>query len=337
MVHFPTVYRGPSTGDDGNRYYYDVILQILGDAERGCVVLLDPDGAIDREIEQAIAAWPPRHKKRVQLLRAQLKKRHRLITLASSARAAGCRRSGCAAAAGVAACSAAETPWVILPDSCAAGASCLTPTRRVLRIDEYTTSELVERVRRLDVRHIPAETPLAAFETEVIRPLFRYTKHVKVFDRWIGRSMLEANLRGDERPNWFLTSLAWLFDQFAVWSAPRDGRLFEVTTGIRIDSPQSRSVGIQISRQFAEWARELTARHGPDGPVLQLRVKEEAAGRELPHDRFLITDQIALNVTGGFDLLRGARGRQWVREATLSQEREPGAIELGFRARPDLR
>lgn len=54
----------------------------------------------------------------------------------------------------------------------------------------------------------------------------------------------------------------------------------------------------------------------------------------MPHDRFLVTNQVTVSVGRGFNLLFGRQSR--LQDVTISYCSEPGKIEQQVRNLPDL-
>jgi hypothetical protein len=66
-----------------------------------------------------------------------------------------------------------------------------------------------------------------------------------------------------------------------------------------------------------------------------LIIKDETQGSQMPHDRFLVTNQVAVSIGRGFNLLFGGSSRL-VRDVTVAYCSEPGKVEQYVRTLPDL-
>ena len=133
------------------------------------------------------------------------------------------------------------------------------------------------------------------FEEKVLIPIFDRAKHVKIFDRNIGHIT-----KGTLPDNYRLT-LEWMINIFTQLSSEGE-RTFEITSGVDTrfsDSTKNTGDIVDALRQFES---EVKDKHG--FPI-KVNIKKETHDNQLPHARYLITDQIGLLIERGFDLLWG--------------------------------
>ncbi len=69
-------------------------------------------------------------------------------------------------------------------------------------------------------------------------------------------------------------------------------------------------------------------------PRFKLIVKDETKGEEFMHDRFMITDKLAISMGRGVGLLSDKEG--WLRDFNIACCSEPDKIDAAVRKLPDL-
>jgi hypothetical protein len=202
-------------------------------------------------------------------------------------------------------------------------------------IGRYLASDEHFGLRGDVTRTFDSRTPLATVENELLAPLFRYTKTVKVFDRWIGGSYDHENHRR------FRESIAWLYHVFSDCSKVTGRRRFEVTTGVVLPSANSYAATQEWQRARAA-ARELAAfakreqEARSDNPTFTIVVKQDSHGEAgLEHDRYLSTDQTLLLISRGFDLLR-KDGKSTNQFSVSTCSVDPGSVERSFSQHPTI-
>jgi hypothetical protein len=84
-----------------------------------------------------------------------------------------------------------------------------------------------------------------------------------------------------------------------------------------------------IAAELRKFASHLSAQHGF---TLTMTVKEDTGRARMPHGRYLFTDQIALLVERGFDLLMGG---DRIRDVEISLAADPSSVEHEMRDLPD--
>jgi hypothetical protein len=137
------------------------------------------------------------------------------------------------------------------------------------------------------------------FEKRILRPVFAHAKHVKIIDRYVGGRGNRRGIGDDYR-----RSLNWMLEVFMNSALPTAGRSFEVYCGL-YSAPHS-NYGSARGEEFdavRESLRSFEKEKRDAGAPLTIIIKRESPEREMPHARHLLTDQVALLVERGFDLL----------------------------------
>src|SRR5262245_22142350 len=85
-VHFPRAYEAREGPQQFVELYCAQVLQILHDADRNCVILLDSDHEILAGLSQAIQSYPPRYAQEAAKLLKRLMQNNRLIMLETTSK-----------------------------------------------------------------------------------------------------------------------------------------------------------------------------------------------------------------------------------------------------------
>ncbi len=346
-IHLPTLYdidRDAPTAD----LSYGACISILREVLENCVLLQDLNDRMLREIDAALKNWPSQRRKEARKVLTALKKRHRFVSVdLDYSIDQTCHRDGCRHALGIAA--VAKVPGVIGPLACACRSTCSNDAIQVLTPASYPFSLFSQQRRHaMDLEILAGESSGKIFEEDVWKPVFRYARHVRLFDRIVGREVtnrvmdvgtdrLMTYLAGIHKgeslpplvdvPRNFAEGLNWVFEQFLV-NAPPTG-VFELTTQVGPLNKDETSPG---KRQLAAAAcvLEQFAIQASGSPKAKQRktqfgmnVKVGKHNAEMPHALFLFTDQIALIVDRGFDLL----DRESVRDVFIKHVQDPGRVE----------
>ncbi len=345
-VHLPSLFAIDHDAQTA-KLSYAVCISILQDALENCVLVRDPDKQMQQELHSVLGRWPPQRRKEALTILKQLEKRNRFVFAPVTYGVdEGCSRVGCRHALGIAA--TLQAPGLIGPSSCLCRTTCSSEALRVITPEAYSRSSFANR-RRREVRHelLVGDSSARDFENKVLEPVFRYAKHVKLFDRVVGHrvSQLVENVGVDpleeylnqmnegadprpliEMPRNFAESLRWMFRQFLAHSPPAGS--FEFTTEVGpMDTwgrPGQRQLAAAacVLQQFASRESGTMMARQRKTPF-RMKVKLGKTTASMPHARFLFTDQISLVVDRGFDLLDGAN----IRDVFVNHAEDPGRVE----------
>jgi hypothetical protein len=201
---------------------------------------------------------------------------------------------------------------------------------KVIDVDEYTIDDaFCSLLEPRDHVFEHGEGKQHKFEQEILVPLLRDAKHVKISDRYIGRSILTQN--ADQ----YKLSLEWILNIFVQKS--RQPGIFEIYSGFYTqphpNQPPPDVVGAKVA------LRQLETDLQKIYPNFRLIIKNEKRCHQLPHDRYLITNQVAISIGRGFDLLLDKRSSLYprrMRDVHINYCSESGKIEQAFRRLPNL-
>ena len=351
---------GSSTSQE-NHYFFNSVISLLRDLGDGNFVLVDRAGIVRKDISSAVAQWPQKFRKKAEVLVKRLRFAPAPAGSYELSHRYSCRH--CAAIA-----RALLPRAVFLPDWCCGCVREQVPAEvEVIDAAYYQVSDVCDVLRNHERTLRDGEWTQQQLEEKMLTPLFVFAKHVKLYDRMIGRSTQTNATKRKERgekpsisPGYQLT-LEWIIDVFARASSGKQVRSLEIYTAI--DSRRFSDGGSSSDGAPEEQAR-CDARAVDDavcalrefesvqktkhGDWLQLRIKEETHGHGMPHDRYLATDQVCLQIGRGFDLfwtdarmvkenLDPCTDPRPVRDVVIHYCPNAGDIEKGFRCLPDLR
>jgi hypothetical protein len=334
----------PST----QRFFYSAGIGLLYDLALAGVLIVDSGNCISSELFTAVDKWPVKYRKRAKELLTKLRVTNRIVKTADGYELAGtCPIESCKHGVAIAKNHAATA---IAYGPCMACAGDQVPGSYLVDLAEYPLSTVFResRLGRTLILGNGQWTQLE-FEQKVLIPVFTYAKHVKIYDRHIGRSIWTRDAGGmplkesTVSPNYRIT-LEWIFKLFLATSPVKLSRVFEVCCGldVRFMTALEIQVALKALKHFEEQMQKLT------GFPFHIIVKRETRQDTLPHARYLITDQVALLIERGFDLLwsdeqmtrhglpPSSQPRRIRDVVVASCPDHPGQIEKAVRALPDL-
>jgi hypothetical protein len=188
----------------------------------------------------------------------------------------------------------------LMDESCATCANSLALAPRAIEALEYFISDFSRRRReRLTYVLGDGQWNQVDFEREVLTPLFATSKHVKIYDRWIGRSAFNRQRGFIKFNDNYKRTLEFVIHTFSKLGGGTRGGLFEIYCGIE-GHILSRSQRGRIRNEMHNF--QLAVQAATTIPV-QVILKEESFTTQCPHGRYLVTDQVAVLIDRGFDLL----------------------------------
>jgi hypothetical protein len=286
------------TDEVARKLFCNVWLGVLVGFVENCVMILPQARVTESDYLSALDAWPPKYRKRAQELIVLLRQRRRLQPSSVSPVSATCTEATCKPF--VVASLANVATFHFSEESCM---ECLRSqaldSRAVVPLDYFISD--FSRLRRSKTAHILAdgEWNMVDFEREVLLPLFASAKHVKIYDRYIGRSVFNRQRNTIRFNAHYKRNLEWIVDCFRRSGGLARGGVFEIYCGIEAHVVPShlRPAARTEVQSFAATLQSAS------GIPVTMFLKEESNTAQCPHGRYLITDQLALLVERGFDLL----------------------------------
>jgi hypothetical protein len=322
-ILLPSIFR---VNPEKSHAEYGMVIRFLQNLEKNGIVLVDDTDCILAYGED-IKKWPQKFRTKAQELLIALRKKDRFVEKSLNDQVqANCQNPQCQPYIRMA--KIYLPPAIISRDHCnECAAKELTKFSRIEVVDiaEYSISNFDAHLNLNDYFFAKGELTPREFEKKVLIPLLRDAKQVKIYDRYIGRSILRK-----ENANQYEFTIKWILD---VFLRVRDSKLkgvFEVYGGLNTRSiPKHKKIQDAIDA-----LRALETDCKQVHPHFKLIIKDETKGSEMPHDRFLFTNQVAVSFGCGFNLLFG--NPSLLRDVKIDYFSDPGKIEQEVRNLPDL-
>jgi|GEM_PF-1937803 len=293
--------------NDKNPWYFNTIISLLQDLLKTCVVLVDKDCCIMNALYEAVNKWPEKFRKKAQSLLKQLYKTNRIIEVDSKEiLALACINNPCQHCIGI---TKTYLPRIVIAiDDCYQCAKEELSSLKivpVVHVANYAVSNFADDCQKnsCGITLADGEWTQEKFEENILIPLFRDAKHIKIYDRMIGRSIRDKN--GEITaikpiPKHYSETLEWFLDIYLQHSRPKSTRIFEVYSGFDIRAFEGKRAEAQ--RVLSQFEVDMQTKFSFRS--FKLTIKEEVGReQEMPHGRYLITDQTAILIERGFDLL----------------------------------
>lgn len=295
----PTMEPLPEDGP-AQKAFCNAGIGLLYDLAVNCLVLVDQDGTIEYDLRGTLEKWPPKFQPRAQELIKRLYKSNRFVPVRRRfENSVACSVRSCKVGVEIAKTSVPHA--VFAAEDCQTCAPLRAGSASAVGLHDYQTSEFNE-VRRALARGYTVhdgEWTQEEFERRILRPVFAHAKHVKVIDRYIGRSIRYGRMKEGYR-----RSLDWLLRVFKDSTSRPSARSFEVYCGMfTAELPDYRAMSPEDSEAAQDALRRFVQTRRDGGHPLSVTIHEEEPGVEMPHGRYLHTDQFALMIERGFDLL----------------------------------
>jgi len=318
---------------ESQRLFCGVVIGALNDLADNCVVFVDEAGATPAELFEVAHQWPIKYRTAVLKLLTVLRTRHRFVKVPNGyALSEKCPEPTCRYCIGIA--------NVMTPDALLAAGACICPLAdlkagSVVDIREYSTSAFHAARRRAFVYQLNrGEWDQPTFEANVLVPLFSYSKVVKIFDRWVGNSIVTRSFDGKvlnqaQVTERFRAALDWIVGVF-IRTSRQSPRLLEVYSGVDTRSMDKKEIAI-VASALKGFENEIRTKYS--FPEFRLIMKEETQRGRMLHSRYLITDQLGVVMERGFDLLMDD-GR--IQDCVVAHCPDAGKVENVIRTLPDL-
>jgi len=321
---------------DDRASFYSLAIKLLQELKKTGVILVDNEDCIKTNLAQRVRQWPVKFRKPAQVLLEELDKKNRIVKVPlNSEIQSTCGNEPCQQCIRIA---KSYLPLAVLArqdcNQCAERQLAEVATVKVVEVDEYTINDdFCAHLELRDRIFEQGEGKQNKFEQEILIPLFRDAKHVKIYDRWIGRSILTKNADNYKR------TLKWVLNVFVRNSRLGKTGVFEVYTGFYTQKhPRQRHLDVSVSKAVVA-LRQLETDMQQAHPKFRLILKNETQPKQLPHHRYLITNQVAVSIDRDFDLLLGKATSlypQRLRDVHIAYCSEPGKIEKAVVGLPDL-
>lgn len=276
-------------------------IAFLRDIEENCIILTDAcsPSVIGKALTEALDRWPHKYRVEAKARFMRLRERGRFISRSDYLANPCCRGRPCGHTLGL--IHQVIPAAVLMNDCCVPCVQSHLDKIEVFTLSGYQISrfaQLRREITRIGVRF--AEMCQSQAEERIFSPLLRYAKHVKVVDRYIGRSVMSQGATVPGLSKEYLSSLDWIIEiykQSVLARGISSKSTFEVWCGLDIYRLPDPNTAIGYLRN---WETSVKARQVPN---FKLFIKREIHTGEMPHARYFITDQLTILVDRGFELL----------------------------------
>lgn len=320
---------------------YVLFIGLLQELNKNCVIFSDLAGKLEKEIVATIQNSPPKYQYKARHLYQSLKQKKRIIKQSFNTPEAllgnSCDFYGLAI-------NSINELLIFTGENCCLE-SIIEPKSRMVKLDEYLLST---RFTERKDNHIFSDGQINKQELEnlILIPLFENAKSVKLIDRYIGRSMINKKGKIErEIVGRYQQSLTWLIELFDKCNL-QSQRRFEIYTGVETSDLNSD----EIKYLYNNLMKFVTTIQGKCPKLdFDLKVKRETKKyAEMPHGRYLLTDQTSILVERGFDLLWDEDKMYFanlnphnnvskIRDVAITRIPDPGKIESSIKKLEDLR
>ena len=313
-VHMPRLYQDLPTADAEQKRYCSSILPLMQSAADNLVLLVDEDGRIRSSIVESISRWPISHRKLAQLLLLRLEHFHRFVTVKSTPAEGDCGFDGCSYARAIAQSTTHDV--TVAASNCV---SCLKwGLPNLTNEGDYCVSTFFQRsvnARTLEVRD--RQYSKQEFAALFLYPLLRHASWLRIIDRWVGRHIFTAN--GVEQS--YRETLEWIVQEYKNLH-PKGGARVTIVTGVQVRHEHADEFreALASAEQLRRLRDELSSQ---TGVPIELDIRFEKPTAELPHARYMFTDQFNVMIDRGASLV-DRNGR--IRDVFVSQVRKPGEV-----------
>ncbi len=319
---------------------YVFFIGLLRELNKNCLVFVDSQGKLEESLTNTVQSLPPKYQRSAREYYQSLKSKGRII------RQDFCNSSvieGSLCEFHRSAMAQTSELSMFTGEGCCLE-SVISPRSRLISIEDYLLSKHFMN-RKDNYVFSDGQIDKGKMEKRILIPLFETAKSIKIIDRYIGRSMI--NKQGKIEPSiveHYKRNLMWLLELFNQYHS-RLERKFEIYTGVE-PSDLTRDEIKYLYDKLMEFAnvveREFTSFQ------FALKVKRETRRyQEMPHARYLITNQAAVLIERGFDLLWNDDQMYYaklnpktdepkIRDVTIALISEPGKIEQSIRVLEDL-
>ena len=338
------------------KLFCNTVNTILQEFLENCVILVDDQGYVLKDVKVFLEKWPIKSRIRAKSLIKELNKKNRflgsrpLVNESPTVRHSSCRYLYAFMM------DHPLTPVIAGNGCCISSCSHFNTVVRKIDVADYGDSDFSQSRRKTQNLILSwGEWSKGEFEKEILVPVLQNSKHVKIFDRYIGRSV-QPRKKKSSKPyeplrESYEKSLEWILEVFSRETKHRAERTFEIHTGVNIDDSFSEEKVSEMRNYLRKIKDDMNTKYDFPIKLIVKKEKSKQEGTELKpefsHSRHLITDQVGILVDRGFDLLWDNKEMEnakldpssdeyRLRDVVVSLITHPEKIERETRKLPDL-
>lgn len=293
-----------NTSQDSN--ISSLMVGILISLEKNCEILVD-DQLIVPSITRILNStqWPLTHRKKAKELLERIRHNKRIIRSphVSNPSQTPCTSSDCRQ---IAALIENKNPDVLItPNKCH---SFFLPhikpsITELTSPTEYHFSKFHSNTQQIQqYSKAEGEVDIIWAENMIFSPIFRNAKHIKIIDRYIGRSICSLDPSVTPKlDQQYIDTLEWLCDihqKSLIKNGKQDIGTFEIWCGVQKNHLSQKSIQ-DCAKLLSDWEKHMNNK----GVKLKVHLKLEDHNNTMEHARYLITEQMGISIECGFALL----------------------------------
>ena len=278
----------PSIFQDSN---HGILIGMLREIEKNCIILVDQENILSQEFNKYLNQIHIKYRKKAQELYKSIKKLNRVVAVDIKL-----QDNCCNFITQLGSVLSNQEP-LVFGQNCSVEFSAILPKSRVVPMIDYPLSKFIENKVDSYTTLPTGSWTKSKFESLILKPLFETAKRIRIFDRYIGRTMVKKDRRIHFSDR-YRKNLEWIIQYFLHESRKKDESLFEIYTGVDVHDFSEDEINYlkKIINDFKEDVQNKF------NFKINIVLKRENRLNELPHARYLITDQIGVLIETGFDL-----------------------------------
>jgi len=193
---------------------------------------------------------------------------------------------------------------------------------------KYQLSDIPERIdSRLSFSLGNRQWNKNKFEENILKPVLKHTKTLKIFDRQIGRTLIKDGQGYFKMKKGFEKDIRWIFDIFLKNSSVE---LVEIYCGLFNYKNDKMYDRVARKNFLLKWGHDYAIEYGIPVNVI---VKHEKHKDQAPHARYIITDQVCLLIERGFELTNTDDS---IKDVAVVLMEAPKGLETSFKLLDDI-
>jgi hypothetical protein len=290
LVHAPDIYSPKEFYR--NPLYSSVLLSALKSWMRNCVILVDNENRITGSILSYLNDMPPQDRKNFKVCLEKLAKKNRIIRRDIDMLQGEDTENDFTVCQEIVRNHLPDAFIVAAKNSialCDQAESCPGIT---VALCEYAASSLFDEIERHDF------TIGTGNDYTVLKGVLKYARYIRLLDRNIGRYW----------GNDYRRSLEYLFDLYRdIGEFSKEGQ-FEIITGLVENKDEDKK---KNQEKYSNLCIDFRGQVEKEYPFrITISVKKETSYKNLPHPRYLLTDQFLIQLDAGFKFFNVVTGKQ---------------------------
>ena len=314
LVHAPDIYSPEEFHN--NPLYSSVLLSALQSWMRNCVILVDNQNRLTRRIRSYLDGMQPQDRKNFQVCLEKLAKRKRIIKRDIDLAQGEDTDNDFTVCQEIVRKHRPDAFIIATKKSIAVSDQASPCHEKTVALCEYAASPLFDEIERHDF------TIGTEHDYTVLKGVLGYARYVRLFERNIGRYWGKDYMR----------SLEYLFDLYRdVGEFSTEGQI-EIVTGLVETKDKEKEKENQ--KKYSDLLIDFREQVEKEYPFqITFTVKKESSYKNLPHTRYLQTEQFLIQLDAGFKFFNSVTGK--TRSNVLSVKEPEFPFEYDYLGMPD--